>query len=572
MTGWGGRRRLGVLLGTVLLAGCATIPTSGPINEGPPVAIDNQELIYRAIPQPPQSGMSPEELVLGFLAASSSAGDGYTVAREFLTPSAAASWHPLSRVRVYDNSGIQTRMLGHDSVSVAGTEDGVIGADGGYVVSPPGQRLEATYRLARVGGQWRIAALPDGLVLGRGDIEREFRTYNLYFFDPTFAVVAPDAVTVPVSGAGAATILVNSLLRGPTGWLAPSVRTAFPAGTALTLDSVPVVGGIAQVDLSPQVLQAGDAARQELSAQLVWTLHQLPTITGIAITVGGQPLPVPGAGAVQPPDAWARFDPDVAGPGAVFAASDTGLVHLGPDGRFQKVTGPLGRGRPLLTSPALSLDEKTLAGVSVDRRSLWTQLVAGTTAPVLRARGSDLSRPSFDRTGALWWVDRGTGVYVLQNDRPAAAVPVVGLPAQVTAASIEAISIARDGTRAALLVRRGGGVTPWLARIERDGTNVRLAALRRTEVLVTNAVDLAWQGQDQLVVLGTAGPNSSGLQVFVLSDGFGQVQSEPAPGAASSVAAAPGQTTLLGVGGKIFGQNPDGWSLIGSGFDPAYGG
>ncbi|HEY7859191.1 MAG TPA: LpqB family beta-propeller domain-containing protein [Candidatus Nanopelagicales bacterium] len=556
-----------------VLAGCASIPTSGPIHEGPAVAIDNQELIYRAIPQPPQPGMSPEELVLGFLAASSSAGDGYSVAREFLTPAAASSWNPLSQVRVYDNSGIQTRLTAPGAVSVTGTEDGVIGSDGGFVVAEAGKKFQAGYRLVRVGKDWRIAALPKGLVLGSGDIEREFRTYDLYFFDPTFSVVTPDAVTVPVTGAGAATVLVSSLLSGPTSWLAPAVRTAFPEGTTLTLDSVPVVSGVAQVDLSPQVLEANDQARQALSAQLVWTLHQLPNVTGVAITVGGQPLPIPGVGPVQSVDSWQRYDPDEAGStGDAYAGASTGLVRLGADGRFQRAAGAVGHGRPLLIAPSVSLDEKTVAGITPDRRQLWTQLAAGETPPVLVGRGTDLSRASFDRTGALWWVDRGSGVFILQNGRPTARVPIVGLPAGMTSSAIEGVSIARDGTRAALLVRRGGAVEPWVARIERDGTNVRLAAPRRLEMSVTDALDLAWEAQDQLAVLGTSTRNGLGLQVFVISDGFSQTQSQPAVPGATSLAAAPGAATLLGVGGKVYVQNPDGWTALGAGNDPAYPG
>ncbi|MEO6821719.1 MAG: LpqB family beta-propeller domain-containing protein, partial [Candidatus Nanopelagicales bacterium] len=401
---WG---RSGVLLAAAatVLAGCATIPTSGPIHvEGPAVAIDNQELIYRAIPQPPQSGMSPEALVQGFIAASSSAGDGYVVARQFLTPTAAASWNPLSQVQVYDNSGTQTQTRlnapASVSVTVTGTEDGVIGADGGFLVANAGKTFQVGYRLVRVGNDWRIASLPDGLVLGTGDIEREFRTYNLYFFDPTFSVVTPDAVTVPVTGAGAATVLVNSLLSGPTSWLAPAVRTAFPVGTTLTLHSVPVVSGVAQVDLSSQVLEADDQSRQELSAQLVWTLHQLPNVTGVAITVGGQPLPIPGVvGPVQSVQSWQRYDPDAAGStGDAYAAAATGLIQIGADGRFQRVAGGVGHGKPLLISPAVSLDGKTVAGITEDRRQLWTQLVAGETPPLLVGRGTDLSRASFDRT------------------------------------------------------------------------------------------------------------------------------------------------------------------------------
>jgi hypothetical protein len=89
---------------------------------------------------------------------------------------------------------------------------------------------------------------------------------------------------------------------------------------------------------------------------------------------------------------------------------------------------------------------------------------------------------------------------------------------------------------------------------------------------VTDALDLAWEAQDQLAVLGTATRSGLGLQVFVIFDGFSQIQSQPAEPGATSLAAAPGEATLLGVGGKIYVQNPDGWTAVGAGSDPRYGG
>ena len=132
--GW---RLVAAGLAVALLGGCASVPTSGPIRQGPPLVADDQELIYRAIPQPPLPGMTPDEVVRGFLAASSSGSDAYGVARSFLTPKAAEGWNPLASVRVYDNSGIQTK-LATNAVSVSGILDGTIGADGGYTVAGAG--------------------------------------------------------------------------------------------------------------------------------------------------------------------------------------------------------------------------------------------------------------------------------------------------------------------------------------------------------------------------------------------------------------------------------------------------
>ena len=43
-------------------------------------------------------------------------------------------------------------------------------------------------------------------------------------------MLVPAPVIVPLSGSGLATLLVSTLVSGPTPWIAPAVRTAFPEG------------------------------------------------------------------------------------------------------------------------------------------------------------------------------------------------------------------------------------------------------------------------------------------------------------------------------------------------------
>ncbi len=557
----------------MLLSGCAGIPTSGPVREGPPIGGDPQDLIYRAIPQPPLPGATPDEIVRGFLAASSSGGDSYEVAREFLTRAAAADWQPLANVRIYDSTGVQTKVVG-SAVHVTGLLDGTIDKDGSYQVAAGGQRLDVSYRMAKVEGEWRISGLPDGLVLGRGDVDREFRTYDLYFFDPSYSVLVPDPVTVPVVGSALPTTLVRALLRGPTEWLAPAVRTAFPEGTTLALDSVLVDSGVALVDLSTQVLSADDSTRAALSAQLVWTLRRLPGITGVRITAGGQPLSVPGAGPVQDVGMWAGRDADgVVGPDpALYGAAPTGLLTLGEDGELHPAPGGFGSGRPLVTSPAVALDGATLAAVgAADRRTLWVAPASGDGAARRVLSGAvDLSRPSWDRTGALWVVDRGGRGLEQVVDGTAAAVPIADLPRGSSGRSVVGVAVAPDGTRAALLLRRSGRVEVWLARVERDGSAVRLAAPRRVESTVADALDVAWAGVERLSILGLDG--SGATRVFEVLPGVHSVQATTAPPSATGIAAAAAAAVVVTGGKQLFRQSGGAWTLLGRGTAPAYPG
>jgi hypothetical protein len=558
--------KLGAALLVIMCVGtsaCSGVPTSGPIEEGPVVAVAGQDQFIRVIARPPVPGMAPEDLVRAFQEASASADNAYLVAREYLTPAAASTWNPGAGVSIYDNGGL-TYTAKADAVEVQGNLLGSLDFLGQYSVANPGTRLDDKYRLTKVNGEWRIDGLPEGLVLGPGDIDRGFRAFDLYYFSRDFNNLVPAPVTIPVSGAGMATQLVRALLAGPTPWIAPSVRTGFPEGTKLALDSVPVVDGVAQVALSSEVLQSDDATRKALSAQLAWTLRQVPSVGAFRMTVGGQPVSVPGQSAVQSVNSWNTYDPDHAGKGAV-AVHGQGLVSVTADDKL----APLGQTRPPIVAPAVDLADTQVAGLSVDRRSLWVTKLGSLQTSFKRYTGADLSRPSWDVTGALWVVDRGQGL-VLIRDGSATRIAVSGLPAGVRDADLLSVTISRDGTRAGLLVRRGTRVEPMVARVERTGDVVRVADPIRIESILTDAVDLSWSDSATLAVLGTSGAGS--LQVAYIAIGTTRVSTVAVPDGAVSIAAAPAMSTLIGAGGSLYRSVGNTWTSIGEGVDPVYPG
>jgi hypothetical protein len=539
------RLRYGAAAGALLavLAGCASVPTNGPVQQGDPVGVAaaGGEFV-RVIAQPPQDGVTPADLVQGFLVASSSSDYDYATARQYLTPTAAAGWNPHAGVQIADVGGLQISGLG-SLILAKGSLDGTIAADNSYTVAPAGATIDASYQVVKVGGQWRIAELPTGLILKRDDVVRGFRTYDLFFLDPSRQVLVPDPITVPVTGAGDAVALTRALLGGPTTWLRPAVTTAFPAGTALATDSVPIDNGVAQVNLTSQVLAADDQTRQMLCAQLIHTLLGLPDVSGVTITVGDQPLAVSGAGLIQTANQWSRFDPTILGSGDLPLASVAGqVVQLTPATKPIPVAGLVGKGKLLLFTPVESLDGTTLAGVTPNRSAIWTQSMTGTPVPVRVITGGKLTRPSWDRTNALWTVSQGHGVvrYALGKQ---IAVPVDGLPTGTTVADITRISVARDGARAAVLLRQGAQIEPWLALIVRTSEGVRLAGLQRIENTIVDASDIAWQGANTLAILGVA--DGAPAQVFTVSPGFGDTTAQLAPTGADHLAAAPGAPLLV---------------------------
>ena len=236
--------------------------------------------------------MSPGEIVAGFVQASASFENDHSVAREYLTPETAAIWNPATGTRVYEgNLALSaqggTTTEGSTSVQLQAAEAGSISAQGRYQVSAAAREINIGFRLTQVSGEWRIASPPSGLLLSRADIDRAYRSFNVYFLDPSFSTLVPDPRMIPLDGPGVATSLMRALLTGPTDWLAPAVRTGFPDGTTLTVESVPVIDGIARIDLDPLARLTDDATRAVMSAQMVWTLGQVSTISDIEITAGG---------------------------------------------------------------------------------------------------------------------------------------------------------------------------------------------------------------------------------------------------------------------------------------------
>lgn len=556
-----------VALGASVLSACATIPTSGPVQQGPVVAAAAGDQIVRVIPRAPSAGMTPEEIVRGFQEATASADPNYDVARSYLTDDASAAWNPDAGVAVYDESGLATSTKGA-VVTQEGVLSATIAEDGEYGVVAPQRRTRWTYTLAQdTAGQWRIAQLPQGLVLGPGDIARSYRSFDIYYFTKDFANLVPAPVTVPVSPSGQATQLVQRLLAGPTAWIAPAVATAFPVQTRLLLGSVPVTDGVADVSLSREVLNADDATRQKLSAQLVWTLRQVPDIASVRITVNGQALAVSGVASPQPIDSWPTVSPDVLPASATaYAVGAKGLVALNGEEPTPVAVSPA------LRTPGVSLDSQQVAGVSADGRSVYVGRLAAGAVAERRYTGTDVSRPSWDRTGAVWFADAGKGLVQLRGEKWS-VVPVSGAPRGFRDADIVAAAVSRDGTRIGLLVRRTNVVEPWVARIERHGEGVTVSFPLRIDSQITEALDLAWADAGTLVVLGTSGATPLEVVDIVVGTPTSRHQTAPETSATSIAAApGPGRSDLVGDSTMTFEQDGSTWTRIEGITDPVYPG
>ena len=549
----------------LLLAGCgnvpqaftAQVPTSGPIQQGEQVTGSSVDQFIRVIARPPREGMTAAEIVQGFLDASASFDGDHSVAREYLTDQASLRWDPNVGVVVYE--GVPTLTESGPSVQFFATQAGTISENGRFQVSEPGAEATATFRLVETDEGLRIDDLPNGLLLSQTDVDRAFRSYALYFFDPDFQILVPDSRMIPVVGPGLATTLVRRLLAGPNEWLQPAVRTGFPDGVGLNIDAVLIDGGIARVDLDTAAQVADDAARQALSQQLVWTLRQLPDVQSVDITAAGQPFFVPGVLNPQPRDAWPEVDPSGLAPGAsAYVASSIGVRRITDDGTAP-VDGQAGTRDPLFTSIAISVDSSRIAGLDAEQQVWSGSLTPNATLFAFSGAASPVSI-AFDGPDNLWVVDEFGEVLLYSPSGRPFPIAVTGL---ANGDVLRAAVPSRDGTRAALLVQSGPRTNLLEARIVRPSptgrVGIELQDPIRVESKLVEVLDVAWSSADSLAVLGSE--SAGAVQVYEVNIGRGSLVAQGAPENPVSLAAAPGLPTLAaGADGVVYDNTTGSWS------------
>jgi hypothetical protein len=560
----------------VALAGCAGIPDHGQVHTGNAVPADNagSDVLVRVIVHPPSPGEKPEDIVTGFLAASAGSEADHDFARAYLSTAAARAWHPDARALVYDDStsdavGTSRASGSARLVTLRAPLLATVGNDGGYSVAPPGAHFSTSFRLSRERGEWRITNPPAGLLLTPLNFSRSLTAHPVYFLNRDLSVVVPDNVFSSAAGPGLATALIRALLRGPTSWLAPAVRTAIPAGTTL-LGTVPVdPSGTATVDLSQQALDSTAAQRAQLSAQIVWTLRSVPGVSRVRLRTENNPLDVPTAGAAQSLDAWPTYDPaalTAAAPGYFRAGNRIATVG------GVRLPGSLGAGETSLTRVALSPDLAFVAGLR--RSGTHSTVYAGSLATAPRqvySAAAAFTAPSWDAAGELWTVQLSPVPQVLLI-RPAA--PVVRVPAPgLEGLAVRELRISRDGARVAVIARSGVGTELLIGRVTTTGDGaLRLDGFRVPDVTLGDVADVTWADANSVLLLGRS-PGGSRIPWLVDVDG-----AAPAPLTTSgltsydAVAGAPGQPTLVESGGEIYQAAHGLWTPVGHGSEPAYPG
>lgn len=474
-----------VLMVAALLAvvtGCSSIPTTGPVGTATAHS-DGNALVdtFAAAPRGPSEagGETPEEILQGFIAAGTGAADDYSVAREFLTDTAAETWTPTDRVLIYGADPNIVPGPDGSSYSIRLEVVGSLDNRGIRTDLASGTTETLSAKLEQEDGQWRISAIPNGIMVTEVNFSLLFLSHNLYFYSSSYDFWVPDTRWF-VQKSGIAANVVKAMLQGPAPYLQGAVTSAFPAGTTLARDAVPVVSGAATVDLSADVLQdSSDLNRQQMALQLWQNLGNLNNVNSVTMTVNQRSVDLgkESSDLVEP-----ISDPEVGG--TQIAAYQNELVYF-KDGQQQQIDGIPSVAAYGPRDPALSLDLATIAFLNGERSALF---ITGPNQSVRQvAEGTSLTPPSIDPGRWTWTASQtGSGSSILALPPDGAAEDILSLPVPWLAeASVSELRISRDGARALLVAKQGGRSQVLVAGIVRDGDGVPRTLTTPLELAVT---------------------------------------------------------------------------------------
>ncbi|SDT43492.1 Sporulation and spore germination [Pseudarthrobacter equi] len=571
MTGRGRPAQLGAFLLALLvvvLAGCARIPISGPVGKSSEGSAGNLNAPV-FLPAAPQPGASPETIIDYFYRAGSGYEDDYAVARQYLTQASSVSWKPDQRALVYRDARVVatgTENVYNYELDVAYTVD----ADGITTQSPEGTVERIPVTVTQVDGEWRISAIPDGTAIAEETFKVIYGAYPIYFYDPTFTYAVPDVRWFIRNKTVKA--MTSALLAGPAPYLRGAVASAFPSGIKLARESVPVVSGAAQVDLTAKELtETSPEDRLRMQMQLTLTFRSQPDVVNVELRANQDLVRVEDNGSVLPPVQ------DKSAPSRQIAVSGNELVRY-ENNRIS----PLPDMQPVSALdprfPAESPVSQTAAFLNESRTTLYS-INPGQPARALTTR-STLSRPSFSLNDWVWSAGPGgNGATEVVAFRPTgvaegASVPSVTLaPAWLAGRSVKEFRVSREGVRALVISEQNGKTRVQVAGIIRGGDGTPRELTQPTTLATDSNPDQgAWVNDSTVVVMKGAAAANVTPELLSLTSGQPQ-QLAPWPGLVA-LSAGNGQEEIYGQSSEgIFQRLGNGWSpQIKGPIDPSYPG
>lgn len=488
------RRTVVLLLLSAPVAGCASLPTSGPVVSEPRRSRASDPEGAAIDPDPPAAGASPTLIIDGFLHAMATYQPGYPAARQYLTDAARGNWDPSSGALVYADGSAPK--ITADRVTMEVPIVGSLGSDGAFVAALDRNWVH-DFGLVKENGEWRINEPPPGILISRYLFSQGFVRHDVYFLDSTRTTLVPDARYV-ARGNRTPDTIARLLLSGPSAWLRPSVVSAVPAASLL----VGLVGGTTELPtIALSEVPASPAERSLMCAQIAAMLRQLPDVKGFRLTGQGAAVDIPEqrADGSIPLSMADRYDPLTTLSSQLFAMSEGRMVRAADTvgGKTVAVNGDFGTRAWNASSIAVGIDGVDAAVV------VGNELIRGTvegqgTKAVLQREG--MLRPQFTRDGGLWTITAAGEVWRVEGEK-ATRIQAPGLAGR----KVISYRFSPDGLRVAVVTDSGGSREVGLVRVERGADFVidgwRTIPLMQESTPVLGAADIGWSSTTSITVL-----------------------------------------------------------------------
>lgn len=554
-------RRALAAVAALLLAGCAQLPTSGEVHWADPQIPDAYSVDVLA--EGPMEDASAQEIVEGFMRASAYGhSDGFTVAQEYLTAEAGAEWDPTAPVRIFAANEAPTYSTGSDGgVTVTVQTRAIVDEDGRYT-ERESSAYTASFTLVKdSNGQWRIASLADGLLISDTNFTQTFSSSSLYFVTNDVTALVPEQRWYPREDRMA--LLLRGLLGGPSGWMRPSVATAFPAGTALDRAGIDVVDGVANVHLTEAAAGADQAQIALMYAQAESTLAVLTEIAGVRLIVNGQQLD-PGAAAAE-----LSLPQSVPGPLLISG----GQLRRWTGSDLQLVAGTLDMTGLDPRHPAVPFEGVDAPSVVLSGADQLVTIPTDVAESEVLWEGTALIPPSIDRYGWIWTGDSAnSGALTAVNGGTGLASVAVSW---LSGRQVAHVRVAADGARVVIVSVQDGVTRVEVAAVVRDSTGRPTLVSEPLQVGETlqSVADISWIDQSSLAVLGSLlSEPTPRVHVVVIG---GQASLMPPVEDAIGVASNRNSRSMVitTADGYLFVRSGNGWRQVaGAAADPAFSG
>ena len=543
-------KKVFLLITSLVLAGCASIPTQLDIQSGPDIAPEAQQEFAYYTPSGPSFNATSQEIVSGFLAAGTSPLNDYAVAREFLSDDFAQRWNPENQTVIRAGAPV-FRQAGESLVVVELSAGARIDEQGRYEDSVELATTNLRFRVALQDGQWRISSAPNLTVVTPPVFSVVFNAFPVYFLDSSTESLVPDLRWFPTK-TSTPTRLVNALLAGPSAWLSSGVRSAIPEGTQLTISAVRILNRVAQVDLDSDALAAGQQDRRNLLGQLRSTLLQLPGVDDISLSVNGAFQEIAPGGAETNNEMSLSY---VLKPTGVEPLTSIGSMPLNGT---QTMVANYNPKLIAITDDGDQVAFTTAEGVfELSSQSLRVEITKLSSL-------IDVVALEYDKSGSLWAFPSDASLPVEVYDR---TTVVRTLDSPFSGLRLAA-AIAPEGTRVVQSIQTEDAESFLdVGVVLRDANSIPLAlnnGLRVQPVLGT-PIAVSWQEPASIRVLETTASGLTAFSEYSISGPRTQLPMPPNIGIELHTAASSASSYMLSEAGEVWLFSANSWRRIATG-------